>query len=119
MKTFFSNKETKEHNCSAIPNEEKEKFSCLICNKIFLRDIYLKKHMKCHQAKEENKRNKEEKYMCEICAKTFTTIANLNKHSKNHGAPNYKCPNCDRQFFRKDILDNHVSAMHKEEQVLI
>lgn len=119
MKTYFSNKETKEHNCSAIPFDEKEKYSCLICNKIFLRDIYLKKHMKCHDNNNKDCKtatDNEKKFMCEICAKTFTKIANLNKHFKNHANPNLKCDVCEKEFFRKDVLDNHVLVTHKDEK---
>lgn len=116
MKTYFSNKETKEHNCPAVPLEEKEKYSCLICNKVFLRDVYLKKHMKCHENKEKNVSELEKKFMCEICAKTFTKISNLNKHFKNHMSPNFKCTICGKEFFRKDVLENHVLVAHKKEQ---
>ncbi|GJQ84102.1 hypothetical protein Trydic_g12077 [Trypoxylus dichotomus] len=111
-KTYHSDKEVKEHNCSGISEIEKEKFPCLLCNKTFYRESYIKKHMKLHAPIKQAVTVKDELYICEICAKTFRTARNLARHKKTHFQTSFACDKCDKSFTRLDTLNHHVIVEH-------
>ncbi|KRT78578.1 zinc finger protein [Oryctes borbonicus] len=111
-KTYHSDKEIKEHNCSGISEIEKEKYPCLLCNKTFYRESYIKKHMKLHAPIKQAGAAKDELYICEICAKTFRTGRNLARHKKTHFQTSFACDKCDKSFTRVDTLNHHVTVEH-------
>ncbi|XP_050391091.1 PR domain zinc finger protein 15 [Patella vulgata] len=48
---------------------------------------------------------------CEQCQKKFRSEKNLIRHQVIHGTPQFKCDSCQRQFFRKDYLADHVCSL--------
>lgn len=84
-----------------------------MCNKFFLRESYLKNHMKVHSSKPVDKRfvkteTKTTGSICEICAQSFENKHSLYEHSKSHKEPVYFCRICDKKFHRKNVFTNHV-----------
>ena len=110
-KFYRSIKTFREHNCPTVSDNDKEKFTCLICDKVFVKETYMKRHMKTHRNK--NDATEDLVFICEICAKHFDTHRNLLRHRRMHSAQTvYSCDQCDRQFMRKDSLDSHLAVAH-------
>ena len=53
-------------------------------------------------------------HSCHQCLKTFRYQYNLNRHLKEHDSV-YPCPQCGKQFSRKDSLKRHEKQC-KEKQ---
>lgn len=115
-KSYHCDKEYREHNCSGVPDSEKEKYPCLLCNKTFFRESYIKKHMKLHAPIKESEGG-DELFICEICAKTFKTSRNLKRHKRTHSQLSYPCDKCDKSFTRSDTLNHHVIVEHSQNSV--
>lgn len=108
-------------------------FPCDMCDKIFARKDYLKKHMICHEGYKKYKcahcdktyaRNNALKfhiltthtdrqdYPCD-CGKTFSTQQSLMRHQVVHSAVKpLKCLICGLKSSRKDNLLRHIRSFH-------
>jgi hypothetical protein len=106
-KYYYSNKELLEHNCSKIPIVDKEKFICPICDKHFYRDIYLRKHLRRHGART-SKTSKSVGVTCEVCGLFLKKKNSYNLHKKKHEEPSHTCEICNKKFYRRDLLKEHV-----------
>jgi hypothetical protein len=106
-KYYYSNKELLEHNCSKIPIVDKEKFICPICDKHFYRDIYLRKHLRRHGARS-SKTSKSVGVTCEVCGLFLKKKNSYNLHKKKHEEPSHTCEICNKKFYRRDLLKEHV-----------
>lgn len=111
-KTFNSNKEKSKHDCGV--RTEKQTFSCIICNKIFIQETTLKKHMKSHLSLPVKEHNKE--FVCETCGKIFYDKKVLMQHNTAHQERNFECNICGKKFGRREVLNNH-KASHSYPQV--
>jgi len=76
------------------------KFSCEICNKSFIDDSCLKRHIRIHTG--------EMPYQCSDCGKRFVQSSGLKQHQKHHtGETPYECKRCFRKFKFVQVYDKH------------
>lgn len=131
-------KHYKKHFQTAPPPKKptpKGVFPCQLCEKIFSRNDYLKKHMICHEEKKRFKcdhcdriyaRNnalkfhiitahtERQEFECH-CGKTFSTMQSLTRHQIVHSASKpLKCLICGLRSSRKDNLFRHIRTFHTE-----
>ena len=60
-----------------IEHEKINKYQCKECNKSFLRNTHLLRHLLSHDKNNLTK-------ICHLCCKTFNRIDNLKRHLKTH-----------------------------------
>ncbi|CAL4115975.1 unnamed protein product, partial [Meganyctiphanes norvegica] len=78
-------------------------YQCSVCDKLFLCNSYLKKHMRTHTG--------ERLYKCAYCDKSFTTNTILKDHMRSHsGEKPYQCSQCDKAFKENRHLINHMNT---------
>nr|XP_022918955.1 zinc finger protein 271-like isoform X1 [Onthophagus taurus] len=113
-KNCTSEKLLQEHNCLNTP--DKDKFTCMFCNKKFAKESYMKKHLKTHSRKRDASTPKSGEFVCEVCAKTFDSLRNLRRHTVFHlTKDNFPCNQCDKKFSRRDTLRSHISVYHSKD----
>ena len=89
--------------------EGEEGLFCSFCNRTFKNKASIDKHIldsKCL-------------LKCDVCDKVFAyqNKQNLKKHLKRHGEQNdYKCEDCNKQFFDKYKLLQHRQTIHCEDR---
>ena len=82
-------------------NIHKKSYKCEMCNKVFTRKNYLKKHNRVHTG--------EKPYKCNQCNKEFTHKCTLTNHMRIHtGEKPYKCNQCVKEFAHKSNLTSHT-----------
>ena len=71
---------------------------CSICNKKFICQISLQKHLKIHQ----------QTYKCQICSKIFSNQYNLRRHMNVHSKnKEFSCQHCNAKFTLKAHQKRH------------
>lgn len=61
------------------------------------------------------KKNDEGLYVCGICGITKAKQNTMHYHLQRHeGTLSYECTSCDKKFFQKYALDNHVKLEHSK-----
>ena len=74
-------------------------FPCTECNKVFMCERYLRRHLNTHTAVQ---------HVCSFCDKHFKTAAYLKMHSVVHtGEKPFRCNQCEAAFNRRDKLNRH------------
>jgi uncharacterized Zn-finger protein len=59
-------------------------------------------------------------FVCDICLKTFSNAANMRRHRVRHsGIKPFECRFCQKRFFRKDHMREHMNHKHNNTQVVI
>eukprot|EP00794_Sanderia_malayensis_P004915 gene4916-5562_t len=90
-------------------SDAKEKYTCEICGKVYVRSWSYYGHMREHAAGEKEHR-------CEICGKTFNYDSNLKQHMLTHtGMKPYKCDLCNKAFNNPSSLRIHALS-HSEDK---
>ena len=138
-KMFF---DLKMHQKNAHQNE---KFVCEICQKAYISEVYLNRHMKVHQYVSTTNSSlecdtrgklfssiqtfrthklyvhvKERKFHCSECNNIFGRNSTLMMHIRNvhgDGTRNYKCDKCEKAYKMKGDLDVHINSVHKKIRV--
>lgn len=89
-------------------NPETKRWNCLICQKDFIKERNVYKHINIvHRG--------EKKAMCALCGKQFSDKAYLTRHMKIHtGRKDYKCEHCGKAFRWQAKVNEHKSRCHKE-----
>lgn len=90
-------------------NEGEENFviPCSLCDFKTSAKRHLRAHLfRCHMPL---------KNKCKICGKRYSLPKDLRFHLKSH-FPEHKCPQCDRKFPVKSILEQHIQNYHAEEK---
>lgn len=78
------------------------KYSCPVCNKVFRRIRYMRRHLKCHTT--------DKSHLCDSCGKSFKTRASLIVHHRSHKSRFYHCPQCE-------FVSNLTWAIHRHRQI--
>jgi hypothetical protein len=62
-------------------------------------------------------RNAGDNLTCDVCGMSFQRPGDLRRHSQMHEHPSHQCrvPGCERKFYRRDKLRDHVRQAHKGE----
>lgn len=82
---------------------------CRICSKVCTTKGGLIQHLKIHTA------NNEMRIDCEYCGKSFKDKYIARSHVKRvHELDGkiHECPHCQKQFVRKDLMNDHISYRH-------
>lgn len=81
---------------------------CDICGKVFANRMNIHVHMNVHM--------KSKKPICHLCGKTVSKPSMLKIHMlySHGGEKNFKCNICDKAFFTKGKLKQHIDATHGE-----
>uniref|UniRef100_A0A0N5BP28 MDS1 and EVI1 complex locus protein EVI1 n=1 Tax=Strongyloides papillosus TaxID=174720 RepID=A0A0N5BP28_STREA len=80
----------------------KDRYTCKFCNKVFPRSANLTRHLRTHTG--------EQPYKCQYCERSFSISSNLQRHVRNiHNKEKpFKCDQCDRCFGQQTNLDRHI-----------
>ena len=94
------------------PIREKS-YSCIQCDKVFILDGQLKKHLETVHNWELTVRPKTN-LVCNQCDKSFHRQSYFNYHMKAHSGKNsYSCTQCDKAFIKKGQMKLHIKTVHK------
>ncbi|XP_055388208.1 zinc finger protein 182-like [Condylostylus longicornis] len=86
-----------------IPSDQKYKFPCDYCDKIFATKANWKAHNKIHVGLKD--------YVCALCGRGFVQKANLDEHMLTHTEEKpFECEECHRRFKTSDRLAKHISV---------
>ena len=91
-----------------VKREEKQLFTCDVCEKAFNRKSSLMIHIKCH---DENRTQ----YKCSKCEETFLYVKNLKRHEKEQHSMGHRCIYCNVEFVSKRNLKQHLE-IHEEQK---
>jgi len=59
------------------------------------------------------KKNNDDHYVCTVCAEVKVNQNTMHYHMKKHeGKQSYACKSCDKKFYQKYALDDHVKLNH-------
>ena len=93
---FYGEKSVYEHNKMHLGI----KYECVMCQKTFSTENYLKNHAKVVHFQGQN--------TCKACDAVFTTGRDLRRHENSvHGKKSYSCISCAKEFSRKDHVKAH------------
>ena len=86
--------------------EEGHRYSCSDCDKSFIFENSLSKHIKADHEKDS--------FNCDNCDKSFNYQSNLIRHKNIKHAPkvSYKCNQCEKHFMYKFTLKKHSIKFH-------
>jgi uncharacterized Zn-finger protein len=99
----------KSHVESHLPFENREKFVCELCEKIFTRLKSLRAHQQTvHE-------NKTLRYECSKCRIAFCQLSELKEHISEIHDKNlhFRCNLCSRRYLKRYMLNRHQRSVHK------
>ena len=106
-------------------DDKQDSFDCHICEKVFKKRIYLKRHLETHNRRFKCKRcgdefktfldlqvhrhvhAHEKSFKCDFCGIGFKVEHNMKEHRRIHTGEKYKCDICDKQFTQMSGLHSH------------
>jgi len=86
--------------------DEKTKFPCHLCDKVFTWNSSLWHHIRVHH-------EKISKYFCELCGRRFLNKSTFVVHNERH-FPHRKCDQCGRVCKSKQNYEHHMKAHAKD-----
>ena len=83
-------------------------YKCEICNKQYLKNCYLRRHIKSsHEG---------EVFKCKICSLQYSQESSLWDHIQCvHKGKKYNCNICEKIFANRGSLRNHIKGIHNNE----
>ena len=91
-----------------LVHQESLPFECFSCEKTFISNYHLNRHLAKHEEKPDDKTPPQAvEFTCGQCSLSFTTKSLLSDHLKTH----LICPICLKEFKTPKTLSNH-SAIH-------
>lgn len=102
-----------EKNRKVVDGEDNKEIMhiCDICNKVFPRISYLRRHIMTHKV--------DKPYTCNICPKAFNRKDHLNQHMKSHVKGEYECDECNKVFAKTEQLMRHKNCKHSGNERII
>uniref|UniRef100_A0A8D9EDI4 Zinc finger protein 268 n=1 Tax=Cacopsylla melanoneura TaxID=428564 RepID=A0A8D9EDI4_9HEMI len=117
-----------DKNWATDVKEEAGEFACDLCEKTFVDNFHLKRHVKTHSEKvytcthcnieysvkrEYNRHMKihdgVKTLLCSVCSKTFTDRVKFNRHMRAHeGIKPFQCNVCGESFTQRSNLNIHL-----------
>ncbi len=88
-------------------------YHCDICEKSFYQKRHLFKHRQIHSAKIQ--------FFCPVCNQGFTRPLYVKTHMEVHNENrerNHHCPQCDKTFLSKGVLNKHLVTHSGEQKFL-
>uniref|UniRef100_A0A8C4QNM7 Zinc finger and BTB domain containing 47 n=1 Tax=Eptatretus burgeri TaxID=7764 RepID=A0A8C4QNM7_EPTBU len=83
--------------------EEKERYPCVRCSRVFNNKIYLQKHLSVT-----HKRNQ----VCDKCGKRYAKEEELTLHQQTDCERNIQCFTCEKTFKKLWTLHQHIKTVH-------
>ncbi|CAL1541968.1 unnamed protein product, partial [Lymnaea stagnalis] len=78
-------------------------YPCAICDKVFLKNYLLVRHMNVH--------SQERPFACDVCQRSYKDTSSLKRHQLVHqGVKNFICSVCSKDFYYADSLKRHMSG---------
>ena len=115
--------------CHELRHAESVRYSCVMCEKVFLRKGDCMQHLKSHKEDEITKiisinnipefdTNVAKSFRCSTCGKDLVSASKLRSHQLTQHATcfKYKCSICDRMFSNKATCKQHMQD-HKEKNM--
>lgn len=63
-------------------------------------------------------KNEEGLYLCGICGETRKNQNTMHYHLQKHeGTMQHACPNCEKRFYQKYALDDHIKLRHSTKPI--
>jgi KRAB domain-containing zinc finger protein len=67
----------------------------------------------------EYKKNNDGNYVCTVCSEVKKNQNTMHYHMKKHeGKQSYECKSCDKKFYQKYALDDHIKLNHSKEPLV-
>ncbi|XP_055529896.1 zinc finger protein 813-like [Wyeomyia smithii] len=79
---------------------------CIYCKNVYRGKNTLKKHLRIHLNIKD--------YHCEHCSRSFTDRSSLRIHEGRHLGKSFVCSSCDKSYFSKNELRQHLTMQHLE-----
>ncbi|XP_066145922.1 gastrula zinc finger protein XlCGF26.1-like [Euwallacea fornicatus] len=103
------------HTQSHKVDKKLHRFTCKVCERVFVRDKAFKVHMKkLHPTTFEGSNSDIEssklEFKCNICGNTFAKLVLLKRHETRHGEKKFLCSDCGKGFVRKADLQSHIKV---------
>ncbi|XP_044727337.1 gastrula zinc finger protein XlCGF57.1-like [Chrysoperla carnea] len=103
----------KSLNNHLATHEERDKRTCIVCSKTFIREDTLARHIKLIHEDKIRERN----FLCNICGHASRFAADLRKHLRTHSTERpFACKHCDKTYRSEDNLKEHISCAHLDER---
>lgn len=81
---------------------------CMFCDKIFLKNSDLERHIRTH--------TNERAFKCSKCNKSFKLKNTLERHFKTHDKVIFTCVVCMSNYDSNKVLQNHIRRLHSSRQ---
>ncbi|KAJ8917687.1 hypothetical protein NQ315_005134, partial [Exocentrus adspersus] len=102
-KTVLKNRRQRKSGTGG--KKEESNHVCVICNKSFIKNSLLERHLRIHSG--------EKPYKCQYCDRSFTQKGTLQIHLSRHaGVKPFACTLCPARFNQKGNLGVHVQKTH-------
>ena len=67
----------------------------------------------------EYKKNEDDHYVCTVCGVVKVNQNTMHYHMKKHeGNQSYECKECEKKFYQKYALDDHVKLNHSRDPIV-